>query len=154
MTFLVRWVHVASVSFLFGGALLLFLFAVFLRRRESRETSRRLLLDLMQVYEWGSWAALSLIVVTGIGNLGAYGDSLPDPRSDWGGKLSLKLVLVGVFLLFSAFRTVSLALARLSDAKALPGQAMSTLGGYYGATAVFAVAITGVAVTLAHFPSL
>jgi hypothetical protein len=31
---------------------------------------------------------------------------------------------------------------------------MSTLGGYYGATAVFAVAITGVAVTLAHFPSL
>jgi putative copper export protein len=146
MAFVVRWLHVTSVAFLFGGALLLFiLFLISKRRGADRQT----LLDLMQAYEWASWAAIGLVVMTGAGNLGHLGDALPDPNSQWGQRLTMKLGLVGVFLAFSAVRSLGVTLVQLRPEaqRSIP----AALQGMYGATAVFVAAILGVAVALAHF---
>jgi len=146
MAFLVRWVHVTAVSFLFGGALLLFILFLILRRRDA---DRRTLLQLMQAYEWASWGAIGLVVMTGVGNLGHFGESLPARDSEWGREFTVKLGLVGAFLVFSAVRSLSVALAQLrpeSRRRLPPG-----LQGMYGATALLVAAIMGVAVALAHF---
>ncbi len=146
MAFLVRWVHVTAVSFLFGGTLLLFILFLVLRRRNA---DRRTLLDLMQAYEWASWGAIGLVVMTGVGNLGHFGDSLPDRDSEWGHQFTLKLGLVGVFLAFSAVRSLSVALLQLQPQSQRP--LSPVLQGMYGATALLVAAIVGVAVALAHF---
>jgi putative copper export protein len=146
MAFLVRWLHVSSASFLLGGALLLFiLFQVSKRRGADRQT----MLDLMQAYEWASWGAIGLIVMTGVGNLGHFGAGLPARDSDWGRDFTLKLALVGFFLAFSAVRSLSVVLVQTQPepSRRLP----PALQGMYGATALFIVAILGVAVALAHF---
>jgi hypothetical protein len=146
MAFLIRWVHVTAVSFLFGGALLLFILFLILGRRRAE---RRMLLELMQAYEWTSWAAIGFIVMTGVGNLGHFGESLPERDSEWGREFTLKLGLVGAFLAISAVRSLSVALEQLrpESRRGLP----SGLQGLYGATAVLVAAIVGVAVALAHF---
>lgn len=146
MAFLVRWVHVTAVSFLFGGALLLFILFLVLRRRN---VDRRTLLELMQAYEWASWGAIGLVVMTGVGNLGHFGESLPERDSEWGREFTLKLGLVGVFLAFSAVRSLSVALVQLEVESRRPLPA--ALQGMYGATALLVAAIVGVAIALAHF---
>ncbi len=146
MAFVVRWLHVTSVAFLFGGALLLFiLFLVSKRRSADRQT----LVDMMQAYEWASWGAIGLVVMTGVGNLGHFGEALPEPDSEWGRKLTLKLALVGVFLAFSTVRSMAVTLLQMDpeSRRAVP----AGLQGMYAATAVFVAAIVGVAVALAHF---
>jgi hypothetical protein len=146
MAFAIRWLHVTSAAFLFGGALLLFILFLVSKRRAA---DRRTLLDLMQAYEWASWGAIGLIVATGAGNLGHFGAALPDPASEWGREFTLKLALVGVFLAFSAVRSLSVALLELRPES--PRGVPSGLRGMYAATAVFVAAILGAAVALAHF---
>jgi hypothetical protein len=146
MAFAIRWLHVTSAAFLFGGALLLFILFLVSKRRAA---DRRTLLDLMQAYEWASWGAIGLIVATGAGNLGHFGAALPDPASEWGREFTLKLALVGVFLAFSAVRSLSVALLELRPES--PRGVPSGLQGMYAATAVFVAAILGAAVALAHF---
>jgi hypothetical protein len=146
MAFAIRWLHVTSAAFLFGGALLLFILFLVSKRRAA---DRRTLLDLMQAYEWASWGAIGLIVVTGAGNLAHLGAALPDPASEWGREFTLKLALVGVFLAFSAVRSLSVALLELRPES--PRGVPSGLQGMYAATAVFVAAILGAAVALAHF---
>jgi hypothetical protein len=146
MAFAIRWLHVTSAAFLFGGALLLFILFLVSKRRAA---DRRTLLDLMQAYEWASWGAIGLIVATGAGNVGHFGAALPDPASEWGREFTLKLALVGVFLAFSAVRSLSVALLELRPES--PRGVPSGLQGMYAATAVFVAAILGAAVALAHF---
>ncbi len=149
MAFLVRWLHVTSVAFIFGGALLIFVLLHFVSG--NRDTSaRRVLFDLMRVFEWGSWASLGLVIATGVGNLGHFGESLPEPRSDWGRQLTLKLGLVLVFLIFSAVRTLSVATAASQPPETAP-KTQRTLGTLYGITAASVGTIVAVAIALAHF---
>jgi len=42
-------------------------------------------------YEWLAWGALGLLVATGVGNLGVFGEALPAPESTWGRVLTVKL---------------------------------------------------------------
>ena len=118
-------------------------------RTRIRPVRRGTLLDLMQAYEWASWAAIGLVIMTGVGNLGHLGDALPDPGSEWGRELTMKLGLVGVFLVFSAVRSLSVTLAQLQpeSRRGVP----PALQGMYAATAVFVAAVVGVAIALAHF---
>lgn len=146
MSFLIRWLHLASVSLLLGGTLFLILV---LYAAHRRGVDHRHLFDLMQVYEWVSWAAIGLVVMTGVGNLGHFGEALPGPESEWGRELTLKLALVGVFLAFSALRSIGVALHRLRPEPRV--EVPPTLQGMYGATAVFVAGIMGVAIALAHF---
>ena len=146
MPFVVRWIHVTSVAFLFGGALLLFIVFLITKRRTE---ARRTLLDLMQAYEMGSWAAVGLVVMTGVGNLGHFGEAIPGPTSQWGRELTLKMALALVFLVFSAVRSVSVAMLRAEPEP--PRAVPSGVQGMYAATVLFVVALVGVAVALAHF---
>jgi hypothetical protein len=105
----------------------------------------------MRVYEWGFWCAMGLIAMTGVGNLGAFGANLPEPSTDWGRRLAMKLAVVMLLLALSGLRTLMLILARASEA---PSAGLRALGGLYGATVVLTAAVIGMAVALAHFPAL
>lgn len=152
MSFLIRYLHVTSASLLFGGAVLLFLLCYTNRRR--RPESRQVLLELMSLYEWAFWAAAGLLVMTGVGNLGSYGANLPEPDTSWGDKFIVKLLLVVAILLLSAFRTMSVAIVRLSEGAATVRNGMNTLGALYAMTAVLAMGAIGLAVMLSHYPGL
>jgi hypothetical protein len=67
-----------------GGALLVW----WLGARRHRADAG-LVLDVAERYEWIFWAAIGLQVMTGVGNLGAFGEALPASASGWGMKLIL-----------------------------------------------------------------
>ena len=150
MSLLVRWLHVTSVAFVFGGALLIFILLHF--ASANRDTSaRRVVYDLMRAFEWGSWASLGIVVATGVGNLAHFGEGLPEPDSEWGREFTLKMVLVLAFLAFSAVRTLAVTtVTNLPEDKQAP-RAQRRLGTLYGVTAALVASIVAVAVALAHF---
>jgi uncharacterized membrane protein len=150
MAFLVRWLHVTSVAFVFGGALLIFILLHFATANRDA-SARRLLFDLMRAFEWGSWASLGVVIATGAGNLAHFGESLPEPRSEWGRELTLKLGLVLAFLVLSAVRTLTVTTAASRPEDALTGKAERNLATLYGVTAATVGSIVAVAVALAHF---
>jgi hypothetical protein len=138
MAFLVRSVHVGSVSFILGGAILLLI--VFTLHRSAPMSSTEVLLKLMEAYEYGFWAAMGLIVATGVGNVAHFGDGLP----------GLDFALAGVLLALSAVRVLALHLVSSTP----PGHrasAVARLEGLYGATAVTAIGAAGLAIAMAHF---
>lgn len=149
MTYLVRWLHVSSVAFVFGGALLIFVFLTLISGNRDA-SARRVLFDLMRAFEWGSWASLGLVIATGVGNLAHFGEGLPEPRSEWRREMTLKLALVLAFLVLSAVRTLTVTTAASQPAAPAP-KAQRSLATLYGMTAAGAGAIVGVAVGLAHF---
>ena len=150
MSLLVRWLHVTSVAFLFGGALLIFILLHFVSSNRDA-SARRVVYDLMRVFEWGSWASLGVVVATGVGNLAHFGEGLPGARSEWGREFTLKMVLVLAFLAFSAIRTLTVTMAASRPEEAPTLQAQRRLGTLYGVTAALVASIVGVAVALAHF---
>ena len=150
MAFIVRLVHVGSASLLFGGALLIFIL-LRLSKRKPDDSGWDVIQDVMRIYEWAAWVSLGLIVATGIGNLGHYGDALPGPRTEWGRELTVKLGLVLIFLVVSAVRTLTVLIAAGDTIAVAPSRVVNTLRSLYGATAVFIAGIVAMAVSLAHF---
>jgi putative copper export protein len=151
MAVFVRVIHVASVSYLLGGALLIII--LFLLHRHILHLDRRALLDVAGVYELGFWLAVGLLVMTGVGNLGAIGEALPPSGTEWSRILLVKLALVLTFLALSAVRSMSLALLNLRPQPAADRAAIAaidSLGMLYGATGILLVAALMLAVTLAH----
>src|SRR5690554_5042215 len=100
LAFVMRLLHVAGLALMLGGALLLWAGAVRLALPAGPGT-RPLLFSLAERYEYAFWLALGLQVITGIGNLGAFGAGLPAPASAWGGRLNAKLAVVAVLFLWS-----------------------------------------------------
>lgn len=149
MAFLVRSIHVGSVTFILGGALLLVL--VFYLNRSGPLSSSAVLLKLMEAYEYGFWAAMGLIVATGVGNVAHFGDGLPGLESTWGLRFSLKLALVGVLLALSAVRVLALYLVSSTPPEHRTGVAISRLQGLYGASAIVVAGAGGLAIAMAHF---
>jgi putative copper export protein len=137
---IVRWAHVAGMAAILGGALLVWWLAA---RRPPLED--RLAARVAEGYEWIFWAAIGLQVMTGVGNLGAFGNTLPPPESAWGTKLTIKLAAVLLLALLSVPRT--LAIAARSEADTPPRLSLPVL---YGGTTVFVIGILGLAVWLAH----
>jgi putative copper export protein len=150
MAFVVRLVHVGSASLLFGGALLIFIL-LRLSKRKPGEPGWSVVQDVMRIYEWAAWVSLGLIVATGIGNLGHYGDALPGPRTEWGRELTVKLGLVLVFLVVSAVRTLAVLMAAGDAIATVPSRVLNALRSLYGATAVIIAGIVAMAISLAHF---
>ncbi len=150
MAFIVRLVHLSSASLLFGGALLIFIL-LYLSKRKPGDPGWPVIQDVMRIYEWAAWLSLGLIVATGIGNLGHYGDALPGPRTEWGRELTVKLGLILVFLFVSAMRTLTVLMAASEAVSSAPARVVNTLRNLYGATAVFVAGIVAIAVSLAHF---
>lgn len=147
MAFLVRSIHTGSAAFILGGAILLII--AFYLVRSEQVSSTAVMLKLMQAYEYGFWAAMGLMVATGVGNLGHFGEFLPDPETGWGARFLMKMYLLAFLLALSAVRFMALHLLT----SAPPEQQRTRVGvmqSLYGMTAVLALAIGGFAVSLAH----
>jgi hypothetical protein len=123
-----------------GGALLVWWMGV--RRNGANE---RTVVDVAERYEWIFWAAIGVQVMTGVGNLGAFGDALPPSESAWGTKLIVKLVAVLALAILSVPRTMAVV-AIAGDKTLRPG----LLPALYGGTTAIVVGIAGLAVWLAH----
>ena len=135
----VRWLHVAAMAVALGGAVLL---AV-----ASRSRDRPLdLLGVAVIYERAFWVAAGLLVMTGVGNVAAFGIQLPAPASDWGTAFVAKLLLIGALVLFSIPRTVTIA--QLANVPA--ADRSGTVAALYATTAIALLAVLAVAVRLAH----
>ena len=123
-----------------GGALLVWWLGV---RRKGANAG--VVLDVAERYEWIFWAAIGVQAMTGVGNLGAFGDALPASASGWGTKLIVKLVAVLALAVLSVPRT--LAVVAMAGTQRPQPDLLSAL---YGGTAIFVVGIAGLAVWLAH----
>lgn len=130
----VRWLHVAAMALALGGALLLTWLAF-------REPAERVVAVALR-YEQAFWLAAGLLVMTGVGNLGAFGVGLPQPGTSWGTTFTAKLVLVAVIVIASVPRTLAVALAGVPPT--------GVLRSLYAGTALGLGATAGLAVTLAH----
>jgi hypothetical protein len=140
LSLFVRWGHVAGMAAILGGALLVWWLGV---RRNRASTAT--VIEVAERYEWIFWAAIGLQVMTGVGNLGAFGQALPASESGWGTKLIVKLVSVLALALLSVPRT--LAVVAMAGAKQ---PRAGLLSAFYGGTAAYVVGIAGLAVWLAH----
>lgn len=117
--FAIHLVHVLAMAVVVGGAL----------AGAMSHGSRRLEATL--------WAALGALVVTGVGNVGAYGTGLPGTGTRWGALLLAKLLFVVAVLALSLRRSMLVWAGR----PAVVG---------YGTTAALAVIIASIGVWLAH----
>jgi hypothetical protein len=133
----IRWLHVAAMAMALGGALLVAWLAF-------REPADRVVAVAVR-YEQAFWLAAGVLVMTGVGNLGAFGTGLPQPGTGWGATFTTKLLLVALVIAGSLPRTLAVALPALP---ALPSAA--TLRALYAGTAVGLAAVAGLAVALAH----
>jgi len=133
----IRWLHVAAMATVLGGAVLLSWLAV----RGARTT----MVEVAVRYEQLFWAALGVIVMTGVGNLGAFGLALPAPETTWGGTFVLKITAVVLLIALSLPR--SLVVARLAGGA---HASTTTMRWLYGGTAGMLGGIAALAVWLAH----
>src|SRR6478672_8957603 len=99
--FAMRYVHVASIALLAGGALLLMTCAA----RASAVPEMQTFISVAVAYEWIFWAAAGVTVASGVGNLGLKGDGLLGAKTGWGTALSIKLALVLTLLAVSLVRS-------------------------------------------------
>lgn len=133
----IRWLHVAAMSTLFGGALVVWWLAA--------RTPPRAMLDIAVRYEQVFWGAVGVVVMTGVGNLGALGVALPAPATSWGTTFVTKIWLVALFVALSLPRTLTVARMAGSAMNDVP-----TLRTLYALTATLLAAILALAIVLAH----
>ncbi|MCU4799989.1 CopD family protein [Halobacteria archaeon HArc-gm2] len=139
----VRTLHVLGMVVLLGGAGTVW----YVARRDGRGGGSDTASSLATGYEWAFWGALGVMVVTGVGNLGALG--APGPETRWGTILLVKLALVAVFVLGSLVRTV--AIARIDAEEGRPGPAsVPFYRRAYGATTAALLVLVVLAEVLAH----
>jgi putative copper export protein len=134
--YLVRWAHVAAAAVLVGGSAFA---GVAMRRRMEPQAALALCRDA----EWVLWGALGVLVATGVGNLGAFGEGLPGPESAWGTTLLAKLALVVLLLLLSGARAAAVS-------RAARGAALRRLSAAYLASAALGATVIAFATALAH----
>jgi hypothetical protein len=142
LSLFVRWAHVAGMAAILGGALLVWLLTVRRSKGEDRGA-----VQVASRYEWIFWAAIGLQVMTGVGNLGAFGGTLPGAGSAWGTKLTAKLLAVAALAVVSVPRTLAVAAMAAEDA---PRPGPGLLSALYGGTTVYVAAVVGLAVWLTH----
>ena len=123
-----------------GGALLVWWLGV-----QQNRADPGVVVEVAERYEWIFWAAIGVQLMTGVGNLGAFGESLPPPASGWGTKLIVKLVAVLALAVLSVPRTLAVV-AMAGDKK----PRLSLVSALYGGTTAMVVGIAGLAVWLAH----
>lgn len=124
------------MSVAFGGAFLI-AWLSWRTRDHVIETALR--------YEQAFWAAAGVLVMTGIGNLGALGVSLLEPGTAWGTTFIAKLWLVAALIAVSLPRSLVVVLLAT---QAQP-QTVDLRPVYTVTTAMFAV-IVALAMVLAH----
>jgi hypothetical protein len=84
--FAVRYIHVASVALLAGGAMIIAVSCL-----APRAGAAEAALFAAPAYEWTFWLLVGLVAVTGVSNLGLKGEGLMGPETSWGRALTTKL---------------------------------------------------------------
>ena len=144
LSVLVRWAHVVAMASILGGAILVWGMSL---RSQGRLLARGIA-DLAQTYEWIFWAAIGVAVMTGVGNLGAFGDRLPGAQTRWGTTFSVKLLLVLALAFLSIPRTLIVATLEAGDQ--VPPAERRLFLSLYATSTLVVVAVLGTAVFLAH----
>jgi uncharacterized membrane protein len=101
------WLHILGVAIWVGPQFFLFIAAVPAARTIEDERARARLMRVMTTrFGWMAWAALALIVTTGISNYfqvnDDFGGIIDDPQYRWLDIFSLKMVLVVFMVLLTA----------------------------------------------------
>ncbi len=142
----VRWLHVAAMAVALGGAVLVALLATG-RDAEGRE---RVLVGVAARYEWAFWVAIGILAMTGVGNLGAFGATLPATSTGWGATFVTKLASVIALATLSVPRTLVVARLAAAEGPLMAGRAVATIRALYGTTALALGAVLALALWLAH----
>jgi hypothetical protein len=138
-----RYVHVASIAVLAGGATLAAVVCAF-----AADADVGFGLAAGLAYERIFWAVLGLTALTGVSNLGLKGDGLLDPSTRWGTVLTVKLSAVLAFLALSFIRTdLILGFAQHRHAR---HRARVTLAAFYGISAAAMLTVAWMGLGLAH----
>ncbi|UPV74107.1 hypothetical protein M0R89_16400 [Halorussus limi] len=156
----VRALHVLGMAFVLGGATLtwwLFRQVGDVAASESAGGTATAggtadALPVAAAYERGFWAAMGVLVMTGVGNLGSLAPFVPAAGTEWGTVFAAKLALVLAVLALSLVRTLAVARFRRAERGAAAGSNLDTrsleLG--YGATALSLAVLVVLAEVLAH----
>lgn len=138
----VRWLHVLAAAVALGGATLTWWS---LRTAVADDATA---LALSAGYERAFWAAMGVLVLTGVGNLGELAPFVPGADTEWGVAFTAKLLAVAAVLALSLLRTLVVQRCRRADALRRGGVRALELG--YGATAAALAAVVLLAEVLAH----
>jgi len=142
----VRWLHVLGMALVLGGAVLTWGHLRFFA--DATRTTREQELGGVWAYEWLFWGSIGILIMTGVGNLGALAPRLPAPESSWGMTLSIKLLAILGFLLLSIIRLLGLhAYGRVSNPAPRVRQRLQW---GYGLTALYVGGLLVLAEVLAH----
>jgi uncharacterized membrane protein len=158
LTLPLRTLHVLGVAVLVGAATALW---YGFRPAAAGENADSSLFRLARAYEWAFWAIVAVVIVTGIGNVAAYGRGIPGPTTEWGLVLTAKLVAIVGLLVLSVLR--SLLVDRASSRDSIEGNASGQrarsvagsflarrLGRGYALTALYLAGVVVLAEVLAH----
>ena len=149
MSYLViRTVHTWAVAILLGGTALMSV-VVCASRKSGREDWDQDTITMIRIVEWIFWSVLGIVVFSGAGNLGAFGEGLPDHNMLWGHVFLFKLGGIGILFLVSFLRLLAVI---ESGSVSLQGTeaCWQRLRVWYGATAVVLTVVFLTAVRLAH----
>ena len=142
--FAVRYIHVASVALLAGGAFIIFGLSVAPLSTPDPRTA----LHAAYVYEWMFWSLVGITAATGISNLGLKGEGLLGAETSWGSALTVKLIAVVTLLSLSAARTD--VVIRSGGANQTTERCRPVLGLLYGATVAIVLGTLWLGLGLAH----
>ena len=143
---LIRSVHVLGMALLLGGAVTTWAAVRFGTSPDSGYG--RFPVRVAATYEWLFWGALGVLVLTGVGNLGALAPGIPGPGTGWGAVFAVKLAVVVGLLLGSAARTLAVARVAASATAGTPPADRLRLA--YAATAGYLLFLLALAEVLAH----
>jgi uncharacterized membrane protein len=103
------WIHIVAVTVWLGPQFFLFIAAVpAVRLIEDTEVRLRVMRVIVNRFGWLAWAAMAVIVLSGISNLFQEADDfghLWDPDYRYFQIFSTKMVLVGLTVLLTALHT-------------------------------------------------
>ena len=142
--FAVRYVHVAAVALLAGGATLLAVWCLVPRAGAGADAA----LAAAPIYEWTFWLLAGLAAVTGVSNLGLKGEGLMPPATSWGRALTTKLAAVLVLLAVSLLR--SDFVIRAAPRLAFSNRRRAVAGWLYAATVAMLLTAMWIGLGLAH----
>jgi hypothetical protein len=133
----VRYAHVVAMATVFGGAILV----TWLAWRGPPDR----IAEVAVRYEQLFWGAAGVLVMTGVGNLGALGPALAAPGTDWGATFIAKLLVVALLVAISLPRSLAV-IAIASGAR----PARRALRSIYGSTTGILAVVVALALKLAH----
>jgi uncharacterized membrane protein len=158
LTLPLRTLHVLGAGVLIGAAATLW---YAFRPVAEGEVVTGHSIRLARAYEWTFWAIIAVLIVSGIGNVAAYGRGIPGPASEWGLVLAVKLIGVVGLLVLSVVRSLLVDRATSQGAAGVESSDRGSeadrdailahrLRGIYALTGLYVAGIVVLAEVLAH----